>query len=383
MASLYELKEQLGLVSNELDVADDQLVKLASNPSAPIEDVTAAQQRRSDIQTRVDVLAGQIDREERHAKDMLKAEIVSTESEAARLIRNKAEFYRAIADKRQITPDVVDADFYGIPSGHASGGAYLLPTSMSNELVHEPFSTNPVRNICRVTNIGGLEVPHLAWTLADTTFLDDSNSGTAATMTGSVITFGRYKTKVMATASDTVVHGTNTNLVQTIDSALMAGLAAKEKFLLFTAHASLAAANQHSSFYQKPSDYTITDVSGAGMFEAVTAALADLDDEFQDNASIVMARTDYVGMLRDIAGDATLYAAPPENVLGAPVIFCSAATIPVVGDFSYCQINYDGAPVVDADKDVSAGVYEFVVTAWMDIWRLLDSAFRLAIDTSS
>ncbi len=380
MQSVYALKEAFGAVANELDVAHDELTKLAADPTAPIEDVTTAQERFSQIQTRADILAQQIEREELAAQKALEQEFHKSEDTDGAKIRNTAAFWRAVADKTD-PRTVVDADFYGIPSGHDSSAASLLPVSLSNTLVSDPLATNPIRSRCRVTNIGGLEVPVLGWTLTDTTMLDDSNTATLATMAGSVITFARYKTKVGTTASDTVVHGTDTNLVTEINDKLLAALVAKEKLRMFTEAS--AAAEKHMSFYQKPSDYTITDVSGAGMFEAVTNALADLDDEYQDNAAVCMKRSDYVGMLREIAGDASLFAAPPESVIGAPVTFCSSATIPVVGDFSYCQINYDGAPVVDADKEIMQGLYRFVVTAWFDIWRLTDNAFRLAIDTSS
>ena len=36
-------------------------------------------------------------------------------------------------------------------------------------------------------------------------------------------------------------------------------------------------------------------------------------------------------------GNAALYQAQPETILGAPVVFCDLATIPVIGDFGYSQ----------------------------------------------
>ncbi|HEJ8797915.1 TPA: phage major capsid protein, partial [Staphylococcus aureus] len=40
-------------------------------------------------------------------------------------------------------------------------------------------------------------------------------------------------------------------------------------------------------------------------------------------------------------------------------------------------INYDGT-TYDTDKDVKKGEYLFVLTAWYDQQRTLDSAFRIA-----
>ncbi|HDE7505254.1 TPA: phage major capsid protein, partial [Staphylococcus aureus] len=62
---------------------------------------------------------------------------------------------------------------------------------------------------------------------------------------------------------------------------------------------------------------------------------------------------------------------------GKPVVFTDAAVKPIVGDFNYFGINYDGT-TYDTDKDVKKGEYLFVLTAWYDQQRTLDSAFRIA-----
>ena len=66
-------------------------------------------------------------------------------------------------------------------------------------------------------------------------------------------------------------------------------------------------------------------------------------------------------------------------MLGKPVEFCDSATIPIVGDFNYLHLNYDPETVFDVDKDVDKGEYIWVLTAWFDQRRRLDSAFRLAV----
>ena len=72
-----------------------------------------------------------------------------------------------------------------------------------------------------------------------------------------------------------------------------------------------------------------------------------------------------------------LYAAQPEQVIGAPVIFCDLATIPVVGDFKYSHFNYDLNMLYDTDKNVKTGLNSFVLTAWIDHKIKMKSAFRL------
>ena len=92
---------------------------------------------------------------------------------------------------------------------------------MSNELIVEPFETNSLRQIEQVSQITGLEEPKLAFTfgdentsLADVTDLQTANE---IAMSGDVVTYGRFKTKIVATVKDTVL-GTPTNLVNTIEN---------------------------------------------------------------------------------------------------------------------------------------------------------------------
>lgn len=92
-----------------------------------------------------------------------------------------------------------------------------------------------------------------------------------------------------------------------------------------------------------------------------------------------MRYADYLEIIETLAnGNATLYTAQPEQILGKPVVFCDAAVTPVVGDFSYSHFNYDINALYEQDKDVKTGINLFVVTAWFDHQIKLASAFRLA-----
>ena len=93
-----------------------------------------------------------------------------------------------------------------------------------------------------------------------------------------------------------------------------------------------------------------------------------------------MRRSDYFDIIEALAnGNATLYQAQPESVLGAPVIFCDLATIPVVGDFSYSHFNYDLDATYESDKNIRTGITSFVLTGYLDHKIKMKSAFRLAL----
>lgn len=131
------------------------------------------------------------------------------------------------------------------------------------------------------------------------------------------------------------------------------------------------------SFYSTQNG--IKTVDGADLFEAITNAIADLHEDFRENARVIMRYADYVKILKSLANNsATLFSAPPESIIGKPAVFSDSAVKPIVGDFRYAQLNYDGDLIYDTDKDVEKGEYLFVLTGWLDQQILLKSAFRIA-----
>src|SRR5690606_18332428 len=127
------------------------------------------------------------------------------------------------------------------------------------------------------------------------------------------------------------------------------GLAANDMKVAFAT--TPAAGEEHMTFYSAPS--AVQEAAGADPFEAITNAIAVLHEDFRENARVVMRYSDYVTILKSLANNAaTLYIAPPESIIGKPVTFSDAAVKPIVGDFNFAHLNYDGMLVYDTDKDV-------------------------------
>ena len=382
MKTLYELKTNLATVGAELQKIAGELMEKAANPSVPIEEIEALQTTKANLQKRYDLIKDEHDRMEADQKAQLnKNGIVTAKDDKERLIAAKAAYYRAVILKQPI-PDDVQAIIKAIPGNDASGGANFLPSTLSNELVHEPFTKNPLRGVIRISNIKGLEIPKIAFSLDDDDdgFINDDAAAKEIAATGNKQTFGRYKFKVKVAVPDTIIHGSDLDLVSYIENALKSGLAAKEKKVSFATTPTQG--EEHMSFYQKTTSGTsvIDEVTGTTMYEAITNAIADLHEDFRENAKVVMKYADYVTMLKELSnGSMDLYQAQPEKIIGKPVIFSDSATTPIVGDFNYCVLNYDGEPIYDTDKDVDKGNYIWVLTAWIDQHRLLNSAFRLAV----
>ena len=377
----YLIMQNLEGVQSQLKAAVEHVDNLFSSPSSTIAERTEAENKVSDLKNRVVFYQNELKELDQEAAMKLEYQSKSNKSkelsEKERVIKAKAELIRnTIAGKAQ-PREVLNALGDGSTLGN---GQKILPTTLMTELVTEPYAKNPLRGVSKFTNITNLEVPKIAFTLDDDEFLtSDTETAKEMAASASIIAFKRNKFKVYADITETVLRGTDTNLIAHVEDALRSGMAKKEKKIAFAETTSAP----DTSFYNKTSgNYDIKAIEKASLYLAIKAALADLEDEYSDNAKIVMKKSDYFDMIEALAnGNAALYQAQPETILGAPVIFCDLATKPVIGDFSYSQFNYDLDATYESDKNVKTGVTSFVLTAYLDHKILMKSAFRLATVT--
>lgn len=397
--TLYELKEKIFTLENERKTIADYINEKAGDPNTPMEEIEAKQKKMDELTKRIDILQKSHDVEEKRQKAALAMQsgggAGTGMTEKAAKIKAKADFYRDA-----ILGNTVGKTYEGlgaIPANTADLGTgdKLLPTNLARELLVEPFEINPLRNIAHITNITGLEEPKLGFTIEDADLADVTDQQTAneIAMEGDTVAYGRLKAKVSATIKDTVLHGTDLDVVNAVEGALRSALAKREKHFAFQSATAIYnsgtpdSAHRHMSFYDYTSytsasvlTYAIAAKEGATMYDAIVACLGDLADDFAANASVVMKKSDYFAMVRSLANDSeALFGSKPQSILGYPVVFCDKATIPVVGDFSFYGINYDIGTIFETDKDAKKGEYYWVLTAWGDQQIRLKSAFRLAI----
>lgn len=371
--TLFELKQNMATVGQQLAKVEGELAEKAIDPSASMEDIQVLQQSKKDLQMRFEVLKEQHDtlEAEQKAKFESNQNIQSIADPKQQKVEAKAELIRATIRQQPVTADVLQV----LGDDASTKGDKFLPKTVSTDIIVEPLVKNPLREISTVTNITNLEIPKLNFTLDDDDFIADKETAKELEATGDVVSFKRHKFKVFAGISETVLNGSNTNLVTHVDNALSSGVAAKERKVAFTT--SPKAGEEHMSFYSTQN--AIKQVEGESTYKAIKKAIADLHEDYRENAKIVMSYGQYSDMIETLAnGNATLYGAQPESVLGKPVIFCDSATKPIVGDFSYSHFNYDLGTLYDRDKDVKTGIELFVITAWFDHQIKLKSAFRIA-----
>ena len=375
--TLFELKEKMATIKAAILADANWLAEKAADPSTEMKDIEEKQAHRDDLQKRYDTLKAEHDRIEAEQREAIAAKAVADGkvTPEQNLIAAKAAFYRAVFSGQPISSKAYEG-LGGIPAADADlgNGDKLLPTNLARELLVEPFEINPLRTIARVTNITGLEEP-------------DKQTAKEIELSGDTVAYGRLKAKVSATIKDTVLHGTDLDIVTAVEGALRSALAKREKHFAFLPASSCASdsTHKHMSFYNGTisdgvTTYNITAKVGATMYDAIVNALADLADDYAVNARVVMKKADYYAMIKELANDSeALFGSKPASILGYPVDFCDKATIPVVGDFSFYGINYDIGTIFETDKDAKKGEYYWVLTAWGDQQIRLKSAFRLAV----
>lgn len=394
--TIFEMREKMAHLQAAINADAQFLAEKASDPTVTMEDLNAKQAHMEDTQKRFDMIKAQCERAEAEARQRVQDQqkALSGDAEKDNIIAQKAAFYR------DAVMGVIGKTYEGlgaIPANDSDLGTgdKLLPTNLARELLIEPFEINPLRAIARITNITGLEEPKLGYTIEDADLADVTDKATAneIAFSGDTVNYGRLKAKVSATIKDTVLHGTDLDVVTAVEGALRSALAKREKHFAFQSATSIYnsgtpdSVHRHMSFYDYTSytsasvlTYAITAKEGATMYDAIVACLGDLADDYSVNASIVMKKSDYYAMVKSLANDSeALFGSKPASILGYPVHFCDKATIPVVGDFNFYGINYDIGTIFETDKDAKKGEYYWVLTAWGDQQIRLKSAFRLAI----
>ena len=394
--TIFEMREKMAHLQSAINADAAFLTEKASDPTVSMDELQEKQNHMDDLQKRFDMLKKACEKAEFEARERVKAQqdALSGDAEKDNYIAQKAAFYR------DAVMGVIGKTYEGlgaIPANDSDLGTgdKLLPTNLARELLIEPFEINPLRAIARITNITGLEEPKLGYTIEDADLADVTDKATAneIAFSGDTVNYGRLKAKVSATIKDTVLHGTDLDVVTAVEGALRSALAKREKHFAFQSATSIYnsgtpdSVHRHMSFYDYTSytsasvlTYAITAKEGATMYDAIVACLGDLADDYSVNASIVMKKSDYYAMVKALANDSeALFGSKPASILGYPVHFCDKATIPVVGDFNFYGINYDIGTIFETDKDAKKGEYYWVLTAWGDQQIRLKSAFRLAI----
>ena len=386
MKNRYLINQQLDGVRASLKEAVNKVEALYADSKSTIEDRREAENVVRDLKERAAKYENDIrEMDEEANRQLQNKKNVQGMSEKDKKIALKANVIRGMIKKESVSDDLKalgGSYFLNALSANTStgqGGADILPKTTAAEAIVEPKQVNKLRNYVRISHESNLEIPKLTFSIADDAFIEDEATAKELKVAGSTVAFGRFKSKVFCDVSETMLLGSDINLVSEVDAGLDSAIQTKERKQLFGTN--LPTNEAHMSFYEKSgSAYTIPAVTAESKYLAIKKAIADLGEDYRENAHIIMTYADYLDIIEALAnGNATLFMAQPEQILGKPVIFVDAATIPIVGDLSYLQINYHPETISDSDKNVKTGMNTFALTAWYDIQFRLRSAFRLAV----
>ena len=371
--TLYEKKQSLGTLGQQLKKINEEIATKAGDPTVADKDLMQLQEQSQSLETRYNMLKEQVEREETAQRAKFTETKTPVMTAEEKLIHAKAEFYRGqklSSDYKQVLGD----------DDSTTNGSKLLPVTIANDIIAEPTENNPLRDDELVTAVTNLERPRIDVTIDDDAFVNDQEVAKEIKLKGDSVKFGRNKTKLKVAISEAILNGTDTNLVEHVNSQLQAGLAKKEKTVAFAE--TPKSGEEEMSFYSTQNN--IKKVSGDTLFDAITQAAGDIADAFQSDIKVYMTRPDYLKMIKELSnGAVSLFGKAPEEILGYPVRFTELAKKPVVGNFKYAQLNYEiSSALYEQWKDYDKGINNFQLTAWFDHKILLASAFRIADVTS-
>ncbi|KGL44119.1 phage major capsid protein [Listeria newyorkensis] len=375
MKTLFELKQDMLTIGDQLQKTEGELAQKAVDPKVNISELTDIKELKKDLKARFDIIKEQhdsLEAEQKAAMQNKEMRASFSDDPNQKIIEAKAALIRKTIAKESVPVEI----FQALGDDDTSKGNAFLPKTVANDILVEPLVKNPLRNVSTITGIPNLEIPKVSFSLDDDEFIGDDETAKELKAKGDTVSFGRHKFKVFTGISETILLGTDTNLVSTVESNLQSGVAAKERKVAFTKNPKPG--EEHMSFYDK-TKVKIKEVEGIDLYKAIKAAVANLHEDYRENATIFMTYTDYLDIIEKLAnGSATLYSAQPEQILGKPVEFTDSAVDPVIGNFAYSHFNYDIAAQFEQDKDIKTGINQFVVTAWLDHQIKLSSAFRIA-----
>ena len=406
-----ELKDLLDSLIDQVKTENESYKAMFGSADFTAEQRKAKYEDILKLTNQVNEVKAQIKEFDDAASSKMKGDPTMENAKKNEIIAMNAEIVRAaldnrVADLSKFSNEAVEGNFTIDGGTHMTRGDKLLPANMSNDLLYEPMAKNQFRELSKFTAIMNLELPKISFDVASgagtaggvnnagagvPSFLKtDSETAKEIKSTAALIKFERNKFKVFCAIPETVYRGTDVNLMEVVNAALQSGFAKKEKAMVLEKVVAAAGTNNADapvSFYteigtaaygDKANASAIKKVTGATMYEAIINGICDLEEDYAQDAVLVMRKVDYFKMIKELVNqNATLFGAKPEEVLGIPVKFIDACETPILGDFKYSHYNYDLSMEYDSDKEILTGVRRFVVTAWVDHRITMKSAFRL------
>lgn len=229
MKTIFELKQDMATIGNQIQKTNDDITQKAADPKTSMDELNQLNQTKGDLQQRFEIIKNQHDQLEAEQKASLaKGSFSDSSDPKQKVIDAKAELIR-----KTMAKEAVPTDVYQVLGDDSTGGGKFLPKTVANDVISDPVVKNQLRGLSTITSIPNLEIPKVTFTLDDDDFIADKETAKELKATGDTVSFTRNKFKVFTGISETILLGTNTNLVTTVEANLQSGVAAKERKVAF------------------------------------------------------------------------------------------------------------------------------------------------------
>lgn len=133
MKTLYELKQNLATIGQQLQKTEGELAQKAIDPSASMEEIQNLQKSKDDLKARFDVIKDQHDKmeAEQKAKFENKDDIKNISDPIEQKMKAKADMIKAVMANKPVPADVKQA----LGDGNETGGEKFLPKTVSNDVI--------------------------------------------------------------------------------------------------------------------------------------------------------------------------------------------------------------------------------------------------------
>ena len=236
MKNRYLINQQLDGVRASLKEAVNKVEALYADSKSTIEDRREAENVVRDLKERAAKYENDIrEMDEEANRQLQNKKNTQGMSEKDKIVASKANVIRGMIKKESVADDLkaLGGSYFlnalSTVTSTGQGGATILPKTTASEAIVEPKKVNKLRDYVRISHESNLEIPKLTFSIADDAFIEDEATAKELKANGSTVTFGRFKSKVFCDVSETMLLGTDINLVSEVEAGLDSAIQTKEK----------------------------------------------------------------------------------------------------------------------------------------------------------
>lgn len=272
--------------------------------------------------------------------------------------------YRALISGAAIPQQTIQALSLPTVSSGTADGAYLLPKTVSDQLIRDIADDGGILSEITVTSVTGLELPKVDTADADGDDVDDGTDAPGAKLNADMITFGRHPYAKAVKVPNSLLSDTNTAIESYISvrhTEMMRDRLCKRIF------AKSAIGNYaHMSVYNAA--VGVKTVTGGTLLSGIMAALSELPTRPAGTYKVALTMAQWMGMIQTLAnGAVALFSDPTRQIVGFVPVLTSYVDKVIVGDLKTIHLNYDSAISYESERHALARTTDFVLSTYYDV----------------